>query len=115
MGKYRKRADKPVIVIPGVGAVADDRVLEGDYDRFVPGLLEVAPEGAAVSAPAPAPKKAASVPAPALVPDPETESEDVPDMTWLKSELTEYAESMDLPLDGNETKQEILDAIIGAS
>ena len=121
MGKYQKRADKPVVVIPGKGAIADDRVIEGDFDRFVPGLLnrleDDAPVTAPVSAPAPEPAPE-SEPAPEPAPEPEPESneeaEETPDMTWLKSELVEYAESTGLQLSGTETKHELLDLITGA-
>lgn len=135
MGKYRKKAGKSVIVIPGVGAIANDRVLEGDYERFVPGLLERVPEGD--SAPAPEPelesqrptlvepeKVTEPVPAePEEEPEEEEEAseeaseeeyedeEPVPDMTWLKHELVTYAENMGIALEGSETKHEILDAI----
>lgn len=137
MGKYQKRADKPVVVIPGVGAVANDRVLEGDFDRFVPGLLERLPDDGV--APAPAPELESQRPTlvePEKVTEPvldaateedeeseeseESEEEDedeepVPDMTWLKHELVTYAENMGITLDGSETKNEILDAINEAS
>lgn len=122
MGKYQKRADKPVVVIPGIGAVANDRVIEGDFDRFVPGLLDRladdAPVSASAPAPAPAPEPAPEPepePEPAPEPDPEPEEEEeTPDMTWLKSELVEYAESTGLQLNGTETKHELLDMITGA-
>lgn len=123
MGKYQKRADKPVVVIPGKGAIADDRVIEGDFDRFVPGLLNRLADDVPASAPAPAPAPVPepvpeSAPEPAAESDPEPESEseeeETPDMTWRKSELVEYAESTGLQLSGTETKHELLDMITGA-
>lgn len=82
MGRYRKRSDRPVVVIPGVGVVREGQVLDGDYDRFVPGLLEdvsdtdvfpIVPEAPAlraVSEPPPAPESEPPPP-----PEPALESE----------------------------------------
>jgi hypothetical protein len=70
---------------------------------------------ALVPEPVPEPEPA---PEPDSEPEPESESEseeeETPDMTWLKSELVEYAESTGLQLSGTETKHELLDMITGA-
>ena len=53
MARYRKRADRALITIPGVGVISDDRVLEGDrFARFCPGLLEQLPAGGPTVPPA---------------------------------------------------------------
>lgn len=61
MAKYKKRSDKNLVVIPGVGPItSDDKILEGDqFDRFCPGLLERVPDNATLSGkdPLPAPPK----------------------------------------------------------
>lgn len=67
MAKFQKRPDLGSIYVPGVGRVTDARVLEGDFDRFVPSLLVRMSDDAA-----PAPTRA---PAPAPASPPVRESE----------------------------------------
>jgi hypothetical protein len=39
MAKYKRRPDRTTVYIPGLGIVAGDQVIEGDYDRYVPSIL----------------------------------------------------------------------------
>lgn len=71
MAKYQKRPDLGSVYVPGVGRVTDARVLDGNFDRFVPSLLVRMPDEAA-----PAPTRApVRTPAPAPAEPPVRESE----------------------------------------
>ena len=70
MPKYQKRPDRPFVAISGIGVVKDDRVFEGDFDAYVPGLLVRVPDAAPVVAPA--------VEAPIETPTPAEISAEVP-------------------------------------
>lgn len=139
MRKFRKRSDKDMVIVPGVGPVRDDRVFEGDqYAKFCPSVLEEvvsegpdtdrfvqpsdvvatrapAPAPAPASEPPPPPPSAPEVPSEAWSDDAdeeaeEVEEEEVPDMSWRKKELIDYAEQLGLDVSGM-TKAEILEAI----
>lgn len=109
MAKYKIREGLAMTVIPGVGAVKPGDVLDGDYDRFVPGKLQKVGESASAPTPKPEPK-----PKPAIATDeaeePEEELEaEAPNMDWLKDDLVDYAEMRGLDTSG--TKAEILKRI----
>jgi hypothetical protein len=125
MPKYTVRDGLPMATIPGAGAVLPGQVIEGDYERYVPGKLKRVADGA------PAPKPAPKPPAPALVPAPppavadteppppeepeeeveedDEEEEERPSMDWRKDDIVAYAS--ELQLDTSGTKREILDRI----
>lgn len=73
MAKYRKRAELGSVYVPGVGRVTDDRLLDGDYARFVPALLvEVSDVPAPARAPVEPPTKKSE---PTMVMAPEKQAE----------------------------------------
>jgi hypothetical protein len=39
--RYKKRSDVKAVYVPGHGLIPDDRILEGDLDKFVPSILVV--------------------------------------------------------------------------
>lgn len=129
--RYTRKPGLALCVIPGVGAVKEGQVLEGDqYARFCPGkLVEV------TGAP-PSPPEAdrrfveardgaglrsdATVKVPVPVPESEPEppavtaaDSDAPSMEWRKAELVAYATAEGIEVEGM-TKAEILEAITGA-
>lgn len=62
MAKFRKKSELGSVYVPGVGRVTDDRVLEGDFARFVPALLVEVTDDVSAPAPAPAPPTKKSEP-----------------------------------------------------
>lgn len=58
MAKYKKNPAAPLVIIPGVGMVAEGQTIEGDYEQYVPLLLQ----RAAAEAPAPAKRVSLAVP-----------------------------------------------------
>lgn len=77
MKRFKKKPELSFVVIPGVGRVDGDRILEGDeFAKFCPSLLVELPPQATAVAPAevPAPRKAPPPPpAPAPVAAPPEE------------------------------------------
>ena len=67
MAKYRKRSDLSTVYVPGVGRVADDRVLEGDLARFVPTLLVEVADAAPAEPPPPPPEPVSRKSEPTMV------------------------------------------------
>lgn len=53
MKSYALKSGALFGVIPGVGRVTPDRILTGDYDRFVPSVLRVVPTPVAEPEPLP--------------------------------------------------------------
>lgn len=122
MSFYVKRADRDIVVIPGVGAVSDGMVIEGNFDRFVPGLLVKVANPAPI-APVPPPPKSIAPVAPAtpvvaakteIDAEPEVEEALVPDppsLDWTKAELTVFARGLGLDIKPALSKTDILDLI----
>lgn len=73
MPKYQKRPDLPYAVISGVGVLKDDRVIEGEFDAYVPGILVQVQESVVVPALVPVTEPAPE-PAPAPAPEPAPEA-----------------------------------------
>ena len=117
--RFRKKPGIGIVSLPGLPGLGSDTIVEGDeYARYCPAVLEEVFDDAPAK---PAAKKAAAKVPPPPPPPPEDEPEDEPEddgdegeeppnMGWKKAELVEYAEGLDLDVDGL-TKQEILDAI----
>ena len=91
MRRFKKKPELSFVVIPGLGRISDDRVLEGDqYAKFAPSILvEVLPAPAApLKEPAPAvliPPPPPPVTAPAPVPTRATMNEAFPTKEELEA------------------------------
>ena len=99
--------------LPGIPGLADGVVVEGDeYARFCPAVLEEVfdEEPRKWVKKADAPKKPPLPPEPEPEPEEDEDEEEPPNMSWLKAELVEYAEALEIDCSGL-NKQEILDAI----
>jgi len=109
--RFRKKAGLGIISLPGLPGIGDDVVVEGDeYARFCPAVLEEVFDKPAK----PAAKKAEAKAPPPPPEVEEVEEEEIeveaPNMSWKKAELVEYAEGLNLDVDGL-TKAQILEAI----
>lgn len=80
MRRFKKKPELAFAVIPGLGRISDDRVIEGDqFAKFAPSLLvEVLPAAVPVSAKsAPKPPPAVIVPPPPAVTAPRAPSKEL--------------------------------------
>ena len=110
--RFRKKADKDLVVIPGVGRVAPGQVLVGmEYKRFaVLGLLEEIPDVAQIMKPkvSPTPQVKEPSPAPKVVESPKvTKGVELPDTSDIEDpELNKGWSDEDADEDADENSEE---------
>jgi hypothetical protein len=85
--RFRKRTDRGIVILPGIGRVTDSQILVGDqFRKFCPDLLEEIPDEPALAVPAPVAKPLPPPPPAPVPPPPVVEPEPVKPMQIISDE-----------------------------